>query len=151
MTVGNVLQQVETLIKRGEKYPLWSVAKDLIIFEYHIDYLTQTHLKAMRQFLKEAEKLGYAGFVQFQIGNSWLPSGMWAYKGRTDNRNRAPEGEWLYRSFEPKNNHWEVQWKDGHIYPERDTYDSIKTAKEIEKLITELEKEAEILAGKAES
>ena len=141
MTVGHILRQTEELIAKGGSYPVWSVARDLMIFEYHISDLTQTHLRAIRRFLKEAEKLGYTGFAQFQIGNSWLPSGMWAYKERSENRNCAPKGEFLYRSFQPKDNHWEVLWADGCLYPEREGYNNIKTIKELERYIASLRKE----------
>ena len=75
-----VLEKIDYYIERGGSYPMTFVYDDLSIFDWWPSRLTQTHLKQMRAFVKEAIKLGFKGYVCFKVGASGCANGMWAYK-----------------------------------------------------------------------
>lgn len=64
----NVLAEVERLIEIGGKFRITEVCEPLSIFDWWKDWLSVAQLKSMRQFLKEAIKLGYTGYVCFKVG-----------------------------------------------------------------------------------
>lgn len=134
LNAEEVLEQVERLIEQGGRYRITNVFHILSIFDWWNDYLSQTQLKDMRKFLKEAIKLGYTGYVCFKVGATGCANGMWAHKKESET-GYSPDGECLYKSFTPAYNYWQVKTEDGRWIPEDNDYDSIKTIKQLEKML----------------
>ena len=140
-----ILAKVEELILEAETKPRWmnrykitDVYDELSIFDWWNEYLSKSQLKDMRRFLKEAIKLGYTGYVCFKVGATGCANGMWAHKEETTD-GYSPDGECLYKSFTPAYNYWSVKTASGKWVPEGDDkYDSIKTIKQLESLISAL-------------
>jgi hypothetical protein len=108
-----VLEVVEALKEVGwSRYRMDDVYKELSIFDWWTDYLSQSRLKQMSDFLKAAIKLGYTGYVCFKVGVTGCANGMWAYKEESTN-GYSPDGECLYRSFTPAYGGWDVKLADG--------------------------------------
>lgn len=108
----SVLQAVEDLIVTGRnKYRMEDVCKELSIFDWWVDYLSQNRLKQMRAFLKKAISLGYRGYVCFKVGAAGCANGMWAHKESSTN-GYSPDGECLYRSFTPSYVSWDAKLAD---------------------------------------
>ena len=133
LNAEEVLEQVERLIEQGGRYRITNVFHILSIFDWWNDYLSQTQLKDMRKFLKEAIKLGYTGYVCFKVGATGCANGMWAHKEESET-GYSPDGECLYKSFTPAYNYWQVKTAEGEWIP-NDKYDSIKTIKQLEDLL----------------
>lgn len=120
------------------RYKIADVYDDLSIFDWWNEYLSKSQLKDMRRFLKEAIKLGYTGYVCFKVGATGCANGMWAHKEETTD-GYSPDGECLYKSFTPAYNYWSVKTASGKWVPDGDDkYDSIKTIKQLESLISAL-------------
>ena len=134
LNAEEVLEQVERLIEQGGRYRITNVFHILSIFDWWNDYLSQTQLKDMRKFLKEAIKLGYTGYVCFKVGATGCANGMWAHKKESET-GYSPDGECLYKSFTPAYNYWQVKTEDERWIPEDNDYDSIKTIKQLEKML----------------
>lgn len=92
---------------------MWEVYKELSIFDWWVDKLSLTQLKAMRAFLKEAIKLGYTGYVCFKVGATGCANGMWANKVPTTN-GYSPNGAFIYRSFTPAYVNWDAFDDEGN-------------------------------------
>lgn len=120
-----------------KNFPIVDVCSDLSIFDWWRDTLSKSQLKKMRSFLDEAIKLGYTGYVCFKVGASGCANGMWAHKEETTT-GYSPDGEFLYRSFTPDYTCWEVRAADGKTYPTGDQWDSIKTKKQLEELVNQI-------------
>lgn len=141
----NVLAEVERLIEIGGKFRITEVCEPLSIFDWWKDWLSTAQLKSMRQFLKEAIKLGYTGYVCFKVGAAGCANGMWAHVEETTT-GYSPDGPALYRSFVPTYTYWSITDKDGKWDwegkytededPRRD-YDKLHTIKELEAFIEE--------------
>ena len=132
-----VLNNLENMIERGCSRNIRDVYDDLSIFDWWPERLTQTHLKQMRTFLREAIKLGYTGYVCFKVGASGCANGMWAYKaeGRVkDGYVYSPDGDALYRSFTPDYTYYSFN-KNGKWLPADNEYDSLKTIKQLEEAL----------------
>jgi hypothetical protein len=119
---------------RKPRFEIREVYKELSIFDWWNDYLSQTQLKDMRKFLKEAIKLGYTGYVCFKVGATGCANGMWAHKKESET-GYSPDGECLYKSFTPSYNYWQVKTAEGNWIPSDDEYDSVKTIKQLEDLL----------------
>lgn len=148
----NVLDNVNQLIDRRDKgaankysglwyygnrgYDMRKVCDDLSIFDWWVDNLSVSKLKDMRQFIEEAIKLGYTGYVCFKVGAAGCANGMWAYKTETTD-GYSPNGECLYKSFTPSYNYWDAQLADGSWLAETTcgSYDGIKTKRQLESLL----------------
>ena len=141
----NVLAEVERLIEIGGKFRIAEVVEPLSIFDWWKDWLSVAQLKAMRQFLKEAIKLGYTGYVCFKVGATGCANGMWAHVEETTT-GYSPDGPALYRSFVSTYTYWSITDKNGKWDwegrytededPSRD-YDKLKTIKQLEAFIEE--------------
>ena len=135
-TAESVLAEVERLIADGYLYPIVQVRRELSIFDWWPRYLSQTKLKDMRKFLREAIKLGYTGYVCFKVGATGCANGMWAHVEQSTN-GFSPDGKVLYKSFTPEYNYWSFS-EDGHtFYPSREHYRDIRTIKQLEQAIKE--------------
>lgn len=147
-TAAEVLKRVEEYLdKPHSRFFISSVCDDLSIFDWWPEYLNKTKLREMRQFLKEAIKLGYTGYVCFKVGAKGCANGMWAHTElETDDGYSPSNCPTLYRSFTPAYCYWDVTDKDGNWEFEgkykddedrRQNYDRIKTIKELEAFIAE--------------
>lgn len=140
LNAKQVLKNVERLIAEGRSYKMDSVYRELSIFDWWVDNLSQTKLKDMRKFLTEAIKLGYTGYVCFKVGATGCANGMWAHKKESED-GYSPDGDCLYKSFTPAYNYWNIRVGD-HWMPDDDNemkYDDIKTIKDLEKFIAQLQ------------
>lgn len=133
-----VLENLEKLIQDGKTVFIDDVYEDLSIFDWFPEKLPLYRLREMKQFLKEAIKLGFTGHVCFKVGASGCANGMWAHKAESAN-GCAPDGDCLYRSFTPDYTYWSVTI-NGKWYPEAYglAYDSCETVNDIEKLINRI-------------
>lgn len=132
-----ILANVERLIERGCSMPIRLVYDELSIFDWWPERLTQTHLKQMRTFLKEAIKLGYTGYVCFKVGASGCANGMWAHKEQgkvKDGYVYSPDGDALYRSFTPDYTYYSFRKNDQWLPGDAD-YNSLKTIKQLEQAL----------------
>lgn len=128
----------ESKTRRG--YPMREVYKDLSIFDWWVNNLTKSHLQDMKKFLKEAIKLGYTGYVCFKVGASGCSNGMWASKVESTD-GYSPDGEFLYKSFTPQYNEWDIFTSDGVLISrelKENNKQPITTIKQLEKIISEL-------------
>lgn len=149
-TAAEVLKRVEEYLDKPQsRFLISAVYNDLSIFDWWPEYLSKSKLKEMRQFLKEAIKLGYEGYVCFKVGAKGCANGMWAHTElETDEGYSPSDCPTLYRSFTPSYRYWDVTDKDGNWDWEgkykddkdRNTnYDKIKTIKQLEAYIAENE------------
>ena len=132
-----ILANVERLIERGCSMPIRLVYDELSIFDWWPERLTQTHLKQMRTFLREAIKLGYTGYVCFKVGASGCANGMWAHKaeGKVENGSvYSPDGDAIYRSFTPDYTYYSFRKNDKWM-PGDDAWNSLKTIKQLEEAL----------------
>ena len=121
---------------------MYEVCHELSIFDWWVDYISLNHLKQMRTFLREAIKLGYTGYVCFKVGTSGCVNGMWANKVPTTN-GYSPKGEFLYRSFTPAYNYWDIcdysnGYGDNAYKLSKEVgkqYDELTTIKELEEAL----------------
>lgn len=144
----DVLDRVEDLLERYQcKIQITSVCEELSIFDWWTDYLSESKLREMRQFLKEAIKLGYTGYVCFKVGVKGCANGMWAYTADRTPDGYSPKGcPTLYRSFTPAYRYWDVtdrlgswDWDGKYESEEARWYenDRLKTIKDLEAFIEE--------------
>lgn len=149
-TAAEVLKRVEEYLDKPQsKFLINLVYNDLSIFDWWSEYLSKSKLKEMRQFLKEAIKLGYTGYVCFKVGAKGCANGMWAHTElETDDGYSPSNCPTLYRSFTPSYTYWDITDKDGNwdwegkYKDETDrhtNYDKIKTIKQLEAFIAENE------------
>lgn len=129
----NVLREVENFIRAGERRRIDDVCEELSIFDWWNDYLSVSQARQMRQFLKEAIKLGYTGYVCFKVGASGCSNGMWASVKESTN-GYSPDGPTLYRSFTPSYTYWDITDKNGKFNFDPD-HEEIKTIKQLEEYI----------------
>lgn len=133
LNAKEVLENVEKFIDGCGSYRIRLICEELSIFDWWPDKLSQTRLKDMRKFLKEAIKLGFNGYVCFKVGATGCANGMWAHVAESTD-GYSPDGPFLYKSFTPEYNCWEIEMEDG----ERLTkvlgvpWDSLKTIKDLE-------------------
>lgn len=130
---AQVLKTVEGMIaditnELVRKYRIERVCVELNIFDWWNDNLSKAQLLDMRKFLKEAIKLGYTGYVCFQVGASGCANGMWAYKAESTT-GYSPKGEAIYKSFSPDYNYW--SWCDENQKWHHEDCD-IRTIKQLE-------------------
>ena len=133
-----VLASVENYIKDYRRpIRIWDVCDELSIFDWWVDNLSLSKLKSMRRFLREAIKLGYTGYVCFKVGAKYCANGMWAYKKPRREDGYSPDGAFLYKSFSPDYNYWDIQDDDGKFITNKNhiEYDAIKTIKQLEATI----------------
>lgn len=144
----DVLDRVEELLKRYQSaIRITSVCEELNIFDFWTEYLSKSKLQEMRQFLREAIKLGYTGYVCFKVGAKGCSNGMWAYTADRTPKGCSPKGcPALYRSFTPAYRYWDVTDKNGEWNWEgkykdeedcRQNYDKLSTVKDLEAFIEE--------------
>lgn len=145
---ASVLAKVEEFLASGRSR--WKIGdsdvfEPLSIFDWWPEYLSRSKLYEMRQFLREAIKLGYEGYVCFKVGATGCANGMWAHtlEAREDgySPNHCPT---LYRSFTPAYTYWDVsnehqEWDWAGKYPNGGThqehYKDLKTIKQLEAFI----------------
>jgi len=141
-----VLQKVEARIAENRTFRMDEVYEELSIFDWWRDTLSKSQLQEMRQFLREAIKLGYTGYVCFKVGATGCSNGMWAERDESLTGHSATLAPTLYRSFTPAYRYWDVTDKQGHwewigkYESEEDRrihYDRIKTIKQLEAYIEE--------------
>ena len=143
-TAAEVLQRVEGYIEKIEqgwlpgKLRIQDYYDDLSIFDWWPEYISKSKLGEMRQFLKEAIKLGYEGYVCFKVGATGCANGMWAHKEESTD-GYSPDGDFLYRSFTPDYTNWQAKINNVN-YPEATgaAWDSCKTAKQLEVVLASL-------------
>ena len=144
----DVLDRVEEFLDKPEhRFRIADVYEDLSIFDWWLPYLSKAKLLEMRQFLKEAIKLGYTGYVCFKVGATGCANGMWAYTLDCRPDGYAPDNcPTLFRSFTPAYRYWNVTDKQGRWAWEgrykseedkRQNYDKLGTIKELEDFIEE--------------
>lgn len=145
-TAAEVLKRVEGYLDNPlRRFPISSVCNDLSIFDWWPEYLTKSKLQEMRQFLREAIKLGYTGYVCFKVGATGCANGMWARTELETDDGYAPNNcPTLFRSFTPAYRYWDVTDKDGNWDFEgkykdeedrRQNWDKLKTIKDLEAFI----------------
>ena len=149
-TAAEVLKRVEAYIAQLEaaqyvkRLRIQDVYNELSIFDWWPEYLTRSKLKEMRQFLKEAIKLGYEGYVCFKVGATGCANGMWAHTELETDDGCAPQDcPTLFRSFTPAYLYWDVTdvegtWDWAGKYDDDDRvkhYDDIKNIKQLEEFI----------------
>lgn len=83
------------------------VCEELSIFDWWNDWLSKNQLLQMKRFLKTAIKLGFDGYVCFQVGAAGCSNGMWAYKEESTN-GYAPDSDFIYHSFVSGDDYWDV-------------------------------------------
>lgn len=97
---------------RYPKFKIDDLYNDLSIFDWWVEELSVSKLKQMRDFLKTAIKLGYAGYVCFNVGVPGCSHGMWAYKEESKDGD-SPDGAVLHHSFRTGDNYWDVRNDNG--------------------------------------
>ena len=151
-TAAQVLKRVEERIAWFEDHPYSKLRiadcyNEFSIFDWWPEYLNKSKLREMRQFLKEAIKLGYEGYVCFKVGATGCANGMWAHTELETDEGYSPNGcPVLFRSFTPAYLYWDVTDKagnwdfDGKYESEEDrhqNYDKLSTIKKLEAFIEE--------------
>lgn len=151
-TAAQVLERVEERIAWFEDNPYSRLRidecyKEFSIFDWWPEYLTKSKLYEMRQFLKEAIKLGYTGYVCFKVGATGCANGMWAHTELETDEGYSPDGcPVLFRSFTPAYRYWDVtdrqgSWDwDGKYESEEDrrqNWDRLKTIKDLERFLAD--------------
>lgn len=142
MNAEKVLEVVEALRVIGKSsYKMDDVYKELSIFDWWVNTLSQTRLKQMSDFLHKAIELGYRGYVCFKVGVAGCANGMWAHKNESSN-GYSPDGEVLYRSFTTDYTSWDAQLADGswvssHLKEEREDVYRNLPFKVVKKFVTE--------------
>lgn len=126
---------------RVKGYPMRDVYKRLSIFDWWVNTLGITRLKQMREFLREAIKLGFTGYVCFKVGAKGCANGMWAHTDESTDGYSPDTGECIYRSFTPAYTYWSFT-KNGVWFPngkagEEDAYDSLNTVRKFEVAFTQ--------------
>lgn len=144
-----VLERVEALIDKMVEHPylerikITDVYEELSIFDWWPEYLSKSKLYEMRQFLKEAIKLGYTGYVCFKVGATGCANGMWAAVEESED-GYSPNCATLFRSFTPAYLYWDITDKDGNWDFEgkytdegdrKKNYDKLRTIKDLEAFI----------------
>lgn len=138
-----VLNRVEARIAENRAFLIKDVCEELSIFDWWPEKLSRNRLNAMRNFLKEAIKLGYTGYVCFKVGATGCATSMWAAVNESED-GYSPKGPTLYRSFTPAYVYWDVTDKDGNwdwegkYFDEadrRDNYDRLRTTKQLEQFM----------------
>lgn len=118
---------IRNLEQRNEQRKSWErrpalrikdVCDNLSIFDWWNDNLSLTQLKDMKKFLEEAIKLGFDGYVCFKVGATGCANGMWAYK-ELSTTGFSPDGEFIYKSFTPAYNYWDIKLADGVYLTEK--------------------------------
>ena len=151
-TAAEVLKRVEAKIAWLEEHPyvklrIGDIYDEFSIFDWWPEYLSKSHLQKMRQFLREAIKLGYGGYVCFKVGATGCANGMWAHTELETDAGYSPNHcPCLYRSFTPAYTYWSVtntagEWEWAGQYPDGGThnqhYADLKTIKQLEAYIDE--------------
>lgn len=145
-TAAEVLKRVEEYLDKPQsRFLISSVCDDLSIFDWWPEYLSKSKLGEMRQFLREAIKLGYEGYVCFKVGATGCANGMWAHTELETDEGYSPNNcPVLFRSFTPAYRYWDVTDKDGNwdfegkYESEEDRrlhYDKLGTIKDLEAFI----------------
>ena len=138
-----VRHKIHARWSRRYKLPMRECYDDLSIFDWWVDDLAISRLKEMRTFLKEAIKLGYTGYVCFKVGAEGCANGMWAHKVPTTD-GYSPKGDFLYKSFTPSYNYWDITYEgrarddDRLSYRVGKEFDELKTIKDLENALAEL-------------
>lgn len=149
-TAAQVLERVEERIAWFEDNPyrrlrISDCYNEFSIFDWWPEYLNKSKLQEMRQFLREAIKLGYEGYVCFKVGATGCANGMWAHTELETDEGYSPNNcPILFRSFTPAYRYWDVTDKDGNwnwegkYESEEDRrlhYDKLGTIKDLEAFI----------------
>ena len=114
MNAKEVLSNVEYMIANsysGKKWKIEEYYDRLGIFDWWKDYLTVTDLKAMQRFLK-------AVIACFKVGVRHCSHGMWAHKEQSTT-GYSPDGIFIFHSFRPGDNDWDMGLPDGGLLSKR--------------------------------
>lgn len=131
-TTETVLVELDKLINIGVRRGMRDVCERLSIFDWWREHLSVTAMKEMRTFLNTAHKMGFNGYVCFKVGAEGCASGMWAYTEESTDGYSPNDCDFLYRSFQCKNNYWDVIFEDGsQLTDDMPRYDSIRTARQL--------------------
>lgn len=144
VVLENVKKLLEQMEEEKEKYS-WrrpcvrtrEVCDDLSIFDWWVDSLSMSHLKKMEDFLREAIRNEYTGYVCFKVGAHGCANGMWAHKAESED-GFSPDGAFLYHSFTPDYTCWSVADDDGKTYPVDDEWNTCKTKRQVRELIAQV-------------
>lgn len=140
-TAKSVLENVNELIEKLEAespyirkygYATAEVCNYLSIFDWWVDRIHMSHLKAMRSFLKTAIAMGFDGYVCFKVGVSGCASGMWAYKEESED-GYSPDGDFIYRTFQSSNNYWDAEIGGVLLSESVGRYDAFRTSAQLKK------------------
>lgn len=134
-TVNAYLENMEeekSIYGKAHSLYISDVCDELSIFDWWNDWLSKSQLEDMRKFLREALKLGFTGHVCFKVGATGCANGMWAYTETTTDGYSPRNCRTLFKSFTPAYNYWDVSDDNGEFNTDPETYDSIKTIKQLE-------------------
>lgn len=123
----NVLAWVNTFITEAEdfnknrrswekrkEYNMSDVCERLSIFDWWVDTLSVSRLKAMKNFLEKAIARGFTGYVCFKVGVEGCAHGMWAHRTESTT-GYSPYGEFLFHGFNGVDNSWGYMFPDGEL------------------------------------
>ena len=110
-----ILKKLEEKIATGRKLRVEDVCEELNIFDWWTDELSQSKMKQMKQFLKEAIKLGFTGYVCFKVGATGCSNGMWAFVKESNNGYSPKKCKAIYRSFTPSYTYWDILDDEGNL------------------------------------
>ena len=116
------------------------VYDDLSIFDWWTDKITLSRLLDMKKFLEEAIKLGFTGYVCFKVGVTGCANGMWANKVPTTTGYSPDHCDFIYKSFTPAYNYWDIIYADGSSLTKKTHrhFDEIPSATALEKALKEV-------------
>lgn len=139
---ANVLQKIDEMLSQsysGARWKIDNVYDDLSIFDWWPEYLSQSHLKQMRTFLRNAISAGFDKYCCFKVGASGCANGMWASDVPSTDGHSPDGGRTLYRSFTPDYTYYDVDLGNGF------THNDFKTFKECRDFIEHETKDMEEL------
>lgn len=128
-TTTSVASALDKMLVFPARRNIRMVCDELSIFDWWKDNISIADQKAMRAFIRTAEKAGYHGYVCFKVGAKYCASGMWAYRAESTD-GYSPDGDFIYRSFQSSNNYWDAS-VNGELVSMVNGDATYRTAKEL--------------------